>query len=127
MRKRNQLFRLLSGALLVAALLGGSACKKAAKPLLEETGVADLQFTVISQANQSPLEGIRMVDVSYGGSMNLGLSDSSGKIHAYLEYTRNWRGPFVRFEDPEGKFYPVDTLLADLRPRIITIEMVPVL
>jgi len=124
---RKRIFKLLSGALLVAALLACSACKKAAKPLLEEGGLVALQFTVVSQTSGAPLEGIRMTDVSSGGMMGLGVSDDQGRIFAQIEYVRNWRGPFVRFEDPEGMFYQKDTLLADLRPRNITIEMVPAL
>ena len=44
-----------------------------------------------------------------------------------IPYQRNVIGPFITFEDPEGKFAVKDTSLADLREREIVVKLNPAL
>ena len=46
-------------------------------------------------------------------------------IEKHFTLNRNMEGPFLHFEDPEGRVAPKDTTLADLRKREILIQMVP--
>lgn len=124
---RKILHNLLKGASLTTALFIFQACYGIRQPFWDY-GEAQMRFSLVSRATGEPLEGIQVkaainaTDASY---IELGVTDGEGRCHVAIPYLRNEKGPFLRFEDPEGKMAPKDTSLADLREREILIQMVP--
>ena len=86
-----------------------------------------MRFTLVSGQTGDPLTGIRILSAvsTYNGSIELGVTDEAGHCQVDIPYLRNEKGPFLHFEDPEGRMAPKDTLLADLREREILIQMNP--
>jgi hypothetical protein len=73
----------------------------------------------------APLEGIQVKVKSGEASFSeLGVTGADGRCKVDIPYMRNdVDSPYLRFEDPEGKFFYKDTTLADLREREIIIKL----
>ena len=124
---RKILHNLLKGASLTTALFIFQACYGIQQPFWEY-GEAPMRFTLISRSTGEPLKGIlvkSLTSENYSNYIELGITDEAGRCQVDIPYVRNEKGPFLRFEDPEGKMAPKDTSLADLREREILIQMVP--
>ena len=125
---RTILHKLLKGASLTTALFIFQACYGIPQPpLYAEEGMASMSFSLVSRTTGEPLPGILIkgsVIKSYGYS-NLGMTGEDGRCRVEIPYKRNQEGPFLLFEDPEGRVAAKDTSLADLREREIVIQMVP--
>ena len=118
------LHTLLKGATLSTALFIFQACYGMPQGL-EEPGEARMKFTVISNLNGDPIEGVRIL----GSPTNpehfteLGTTGADGRCDVMIPYFRNEMGPFLRFEDPSGNYAAKDTTFADLRYRDILIGL----
>lgn len=120
------LHNLLKGALLTTALFVFQACFWIPQPpLYEDHGAAPMRFSLVSRACGEPLQ-----DIQVKGSLNkewgyqvLGQTDADGCCEVDIPYIRNEVGPFLRFEDPQGRVAAKDTMLADLRMRTIVIQL----
>ena len=124
---RKILHNLLKGASLTTALFIFQACYGIRQPF-EEYGEATMRFSLVSGSTGESLKGILVKASVYAadaGYLELGVTDEQGRCKVAIPYLRNEKGPFLRFEDPEGKMAPKDTSLADLREREILIQMVP--
>ena len=122
------LHNLLKGASLTGALFVFQACYGMPQtPLMDEGGVAPMSFSLVSHDTGEPLEGIRIKggtwERSREGEELLGVTDASGRCRVEIPYARNLKGPYLRFEDPQGAFAVKDTTLADLRDRDIVIKL----
>lgn len=123
---------ILKGASLTGALFVFQACYGIPEPpLYEEAGEAPMSFSLVSKSTGEPLEGISIGSNATinrkEGMVKMGVTDAQGKCKVNIPYRRNVEGPFVFFEDPEGRFSDKDTVLLDLRERDILIKMDPVL
>ena len=123
---------ILKGASLTGALFVFQACYGIPEPpLYEEAGEAPMSFSLVSKSTGEPLEGISIGSNATinrkEGMIRMGVTDAQGKCKVNIPYRRNLEGPFVFFEDPEGRFSDKDTVLLDLRERDILIKMDPVL
>ena len=123
------LHNLLKGISLTGALFVFQACYGINEPpMYEESGMAPMNFTVVSHADGTPLEGIKVK----GDALNknpqnvLGVTDANGRCKVSIPYRRNLDGPFLRFEGEDGAYFAKDTSLTDLRERYIVIKMDPV-
>ena len=124
------LHNFLKGCSLTGALFVFQACYGTPDaPFYGETGMAPMSFTVFSHQTGEPLQGVRVLGSAYerGPQDELGVTDADGRCRANLPYIRNVQGPYLRFEDAEGKFMSKDTVLADLQEREIIIKMNPIL
>ena len=121
------LHNLLKGVSLTGALFVFQACYGTPQePLYEENGVAPMSFSIVSHTTGEPLKGIQVKGGSWSAAMDqhtLGATDDGGHCRVEIPYLRNHEGPYLRFEDPEGRFAPKDTTLADLRDRDIVIKL----
>lgn len=122
------LHNLLKGATLTTALFIFQACYGTPNSiLLEENGEAPMSFSVRSKATGEPLGGIRVLSAEYdtGGAyyQEIGVTGADGRCNVYIPYTRNMKGPFIRFEDPQAVYAQKDTVLYDLRERDIEIKL----
>lgn len=123
------LHHLLKGVSLTGALFVFQACYGVPQPpLLGEGGLAPMNFTLLSGKTGEPLPGIRILgsDVEQRDDLEeLGTTGEDGRCHVEIPYTRNLKGPFLRFEDPDGVLAAKDTTLADLRERDIIVNLFP--
>jgi hypothetical protein len=122
------LHNILKGASLTGALFVFQACYGMPQsPLYEDGGTAPMSFSLVSHSTGEPLEGIRIKGGSWKGSMDredcLGITGEDGRCRVEIPYLRNVEGPYLRFEDPSGRFAAKDTTLADLRDRDIVIKL----
>ena len=125
---RKILHNLLKGASLTTALFIFQACYGVPQPALyAEEGVAPMSFSLVSRATGEPLEGIVVKGsaISPDYYSDLGVTGEDGRCSVSIPYNRNMEGPFLHFEDPEGRVAAKDTTLADLRKREILIQMIP--
>ncbi len=119
------LHQLLKGISLTGALFVFQACYGVPqkRDWMEEE--APMSFSLVSHETGAPLEGIRI----YGRpsttrpASELGVTDASGQCRVDIPYIMDAEGPYLSFEDPEGRFASKDTLIADLRYRDILIKM----
>ena len=119
---------LLKGASLTTALFIFQACYGVPMPpIYEEGGMAPMSFFLVSRATGEPLKGILIKGNSIGQSYysDLGVTGEDGRCSVQIPYARNMEGPYLHFEDPEGRVAAKDTTLADLREREIEILMNP--
>lgn len=117
----------LKGCSLTGALFVFQACYGTPDaPFYDEGGLAPMTFSVVSKGGE-PLEGIRILASSYDGQPmdQLGVTGADGRCRVELPYIRNVKGPYLHFEDGEGRYMPKDTVFADLREREIVIKMNP--
>lgn len=123
---RKTLHNLLKGASLTTALFIFQACYGIRQPLYEGWGEAPMGFTLVSRKSGEPLQGIRILGQAVAGNKyeELGVTGEDGRCSVAIPYLRNEEGPYLRFEDPEGRMAPKDTMLADLRERDILIQMI---
>ena len=122
------LHNLLKGASLTTALFIFQACYGVPQPALyREEGLAPMSFSLVSRDTGEPLKGILIKGsgISPDYYSDLGMTGEDGRCSVNIPYNRNMEGPFLRFEDPEGRMAAKDTTLADLREREILIQMVP--
>ena len=90
-----------------------------------------MNFTLLSGETGEPLPGIRILGRNVEPSderydlEELGTTGEDGSCHVEIPYTRNLKGPFLRFVDPEGVLASKDTTLSDLREREIIVNMLP--
>jgi len=119
------LHNILKGISLTGALFVFQACYGIARPpLYEDCGEAPMTFTLVSHATGAPLEGIRILGGAYQNQKHdLGTTGADGKCRVEIPYFRNESGPFLSFQDPEGKYMVKDTTLADLRERDILVKL----
>ena len=122
------LHNILKGASLTGALFVFQACYGMVQDdLYREGGVAPMSFSLVSRATGEPLEGIRVKGGSWKSDTNrenaLGVTGEDGRCRVEIPYLRNAEGPYLRFEDPNGRFVAKDTTLADLRDRDIVIKL----
>ena len=122
------LHNLLKGVSLTGALFVFQACYGIPQsPLYEDGGLAPMSFSLVSKTTGEPLEGIRVKGGTYKSDFKddepLGVTDADGRCRVEIPYARNLEGPYLRFEDPEGRFVIKDTTLADLRDRDIVIKL----
>ena len=125
---RKILHNLLKGASLTTALFIFQACYGVPMPALyTESGTAPMSFSLISRATGEPLPGIQIKGSALSPSnySDLGVTGEDGRCVVNIPYNRNMEGPFLHFEDPEGRMAAKDTTLADLRDREILIQMIP--
>ena len=125
------LHNLLKGASLTGALFVFQACYGIPEPpLYEEGGEAPMTFSLVSNSDGTPLEGIRVSSREsdrYSQSWEIGVTDAEGKCRVMIPYRRNLEGPFLVFEDPQGQYDAKDTTLVDLRDREIVVKLTPLL
>lgn len=123
------LHNILKGASLTTALFVFEACYGIpGPPMLEDEGEAPMTFKLVSKGSETPLEGIHIkanATSSRGDFKELGVTGADGTCKVTLYYVRNLEGPFIRFEDANGLYEPKDTSLADLRERLIQVELNP--
>ena len=122
------LHNLLKGASLTTALFIFQACYGVPQPALyREEGLAPMSFSLVSRDTGEPLKGILIKGsgISPDYYSDLGVTGEDGRCSVNIPYNRNMEGPFLRFEDPEGRMAAKDTALADLREREILIQIVP--
>ena len=118
------LHNLLKGVSLTGALFVFQACYGVPQsPMYEEEGVAPMTFSLVSHSTGAPLEGIRVLARNGEALREIGTTDAAGYCRVEIPYRRNLSGPFLTFEDPQGKYSAKDTTLADLRDRDILIKM----
>ncbi|MBR3031003.1 MAG: hypothetical protein IKH93_07640 [Bacteroidales bacterium] len=122
-----KLFRnLLKGLSLTSALFVVQACYGTPQPsMFGEGGEAPMSFSLVAEDTGEPLEGIVISANRVEGQnkYELGITDADGKCRTTIPYMRNLEGPFLKFEDPEGKYSAKDTVIADLRDREILIRL----
>ena len=86
-----------------------------------------MSFSLVSKTTGEPLQGIQVKGGTYQRDMKddepLGVTGADGRCRVEIPYARNLEGPYLRFEDPEGRFVIKDTTLADLRDRDIVIKL----
>ena len=84
-----------------------------------------MSFSLVAEDTGEPLEGIVISANRVEGQnkYELGITDADGKCRTTIPYMRNLEGPFLKFEDPEGKYSAKDTVIADLRDREILIRL----
>ena len=111
------LHQLLKGISLTGALFVFQACYGVPqkRDWMEEE--APMSFSLVSHETGAPLEGIRI----YGRPSTT--RPPSGQCRVDIPYIMDAEGPYLSFEDPEGRFASKDTLIADLRYRDILIKM----
>ena len=122
------LHNLLKGASLTTALFIFQACYGVPQPALYgEDGIAPMSFSLVSRTTGEPLQGIQIKASALSPSnySDLGVTGEDGRCRVQIPYYRNQKGPFLHFEDPEGRVAAKDTTLADLRDREILIQMIP--
>ena len=120
------LHNLLKGVSLTGALFVFQACYGTPMPpLWEEDGIAPMTFSLVSHTTGEPLEGIEIWGNSGGEAKfeKLGATDNAGYCRVQLYYRRNFKGPNLQFQDPQGRFVVKDTTLTDLRDREILIKL----
>lgn len=122
------LHNLLKGVSLTGALFVFQACYGIPQsPLYEDGGLAPMSFSLVSKTTGEPLKGIQVKGGSYKSDFKdeepLGVTGADGRCRVEIPYARNLEGPYLRFEDPEGRFVIKDTTLADLRDRDIVIKL----
>ena len=122
------LHNLLKGVSLTGALFVFQACYGIPQsPLYEDGGLAPMSFSLVSKTTGEPLQGIQVKGGTYQRDMKddepLGVTGADGRCRVEIPYARNLEGPYLRFEDPEGRFVIKDTTLADLRDRDIVIKL----
>jgi len=121
-----KIFRnLLKASTLTTALFIFQACYGTPQdPLYFDFGYAPMTF-VMESGDGSPLEGIQVrVKSGEASFSDLGVTGADGRCKVDIPYMRNdVDSPYLRFEDPEGKFFYKDTTLADLREREIIIKL----
>lgn len=124
-----KLFRnILKGLSLTSALFIVQACYGTPQPsMYGEGGEAPMSFSLVSTTTGEPLEGIVISGKRVEGQnkYELGVTGPDGKCHTVIPYMRNLEGPFLQFEDPEGKYSAKDTVIADLREREIIVKLDP--
>ena len=121
------LHNLLKGFSLTGALFVFHACYGISMPpLYEERGQAPMSFSLVSHADGTPLEGIKVMEHYNYDDVELGVTGADGKCRVTLNYMRNVPGPYLRFMDPDGNFLVKDTTLADLRDREVLVKLDPV-
>jgi hypothetical protein len=122
-----KLFRnLLKGLSLTSALFVVQACYGTPQPsMFGEGGEAPMSFYLVSNETGEPLEGIVISGNRVEGQnkYELGTTGADGKCRTAIPYMRNLEGPFLQFEDPEGKYSAKDTVIADLRDREILVRL----
>ena len=125
---RKILHNLLKGASLTTALFIFQACYGVPMPpMYEDGGVAPMSFSLVSGKTGEPLVGIQVkakADARWSDYQER-VTGEDGRCSVSIPYNRNMEGPFLHFEDPEGRVAAKDTTLADLRKREILIQMVP--
>lgn len=125
-----KLFRnLLKGLSLTSALFVVQACYGTPQPsMYGEGGEAPMSFYLVSNETGEPLEGIVISGNRVEGQnkYELGTTGADGKCSTAIPYMRNIEGPFLKFEDPEGKYSVKDTTITDLREREILVKLDPV-
>ena len=120
---------LLKGLSLTTALFVVQACYGTPQPSwFGERGEAPMSFSLVAEDNGEPVEGILIKcitdkDFGAGTVYDLGVSGTDGKCSVTIPYLRNYEGPFVSFEDPDGVYIAKDTCLMDLREREIIIKL----
>ncbi|MBR1570959.1 MAG: hypothetical protein IJ651_09545 [Bacteroidales bacterium] len=124
------LHNMLKGISFTGALFVFQACygTPAVDPLFEESGLAPMNFSVVSSSSGEPLSGIRVLVGSEwepDRRTELGVTGSDGHCHVEIPYRRNVKGPSLRFEDPEGAHIAKDTVLLDLTEREVLIQLRP--
>ena len=85
-----------------------------------------MYFQLLDKANGNPIAGIHIYVATWdyqGKGKDLGVTGADGLCHINLPYTRNQKGPFIKFEDPNGVYAPKDTTLADLRERRVVVKL----
>lgn len=120
------LHNLLKGVSFTGALFVFQACYGTPQdPLYNQYGTAPMTFSLRSHTTGQPLEGIHISGKAYGSEnfLPLGITGADGRCQVEIPYSRNYEGPFIRFEDTEGQFAAKDTTLADLRERDIIIKL----
>ena len=122
------LHNILKGASLTGALFVFQACYGMPQDsAYTEGGLAPMSFSLVSRATGEPLEGIQVKGGSWKRDMDreesLGVTGEDGRCRVEIPYLRNVEGPYLRFEDPNGRFAAKDTSLADLRDRDIVIKL----
>ena len=122
------LHNVLKGASLTTALFVFQACYGTPVPdMYLERGAAPMTFALKSSKDGKPLEGVRITTSTNpdNGFHEVGVTGEDGTCRVELIYARNVEGPFIRFEEPEGKYQPKDTTLADLRDRTVLVKLDP--
>lgn len=119
------LHNLLKGISLTGALFVFQACYGSPKDPMWDMGDARMSFSVVSHETGEPLEGVKVSQTDYGGHRELGTTGTDGKCSVQFQYQKNYRGPYLRFEDADGLYAVKDTVLDDLRFREIVIKMDP--
>ena len=118
------LHNLLKGVSLTGALFVFQACYGVPQsPMYEEEGVAPMTFSLVSHSTGTPLEGIRVMARNGEALREIGTTDADGYCRVEIPYRRNLAGPFLTFEDPQGRYSAKDTTLADLRDRDILVKL----
>jgi len=122
-----KLFRnFLKGLSLTSALFVVQACYGTPQPsMFGEGGEAPMSFYLVSDDTGEPIEGIVISGnrVEDQAIYELGVTGADGKCSTTIPYMRNIEGPFLQFEDPEGKYIAKDTVLSDLREREIIVRL----
>lgn len=123
------LHNVLKVSSLTAALFVFQACYGTgpAGPMYED-GQAPMSFSIVSRATGEPIEGVKVLSdpLGFENLSHLGTSGADGKCSVTVWYFRNQEGPFVRFQDAEGRYAVKDTTFSDLRPREIVVKLDPV-
>lgn len=117
---------LFKGLSLTGALFVFQACYGTPQSsYFGEGGQAPMSFSLVANDTGKPLEGIiiKSAQVSGGDDAELGVTDADGKCSVSIPYLKDVVGPFLTFEDPEGKYSAKDTTLTDLREREIVIKL----
>ena len=122
-----KIFRnLLKASTLTTALFIFQACYGIPQdPMYWDSGYASMTFVLESGEGGVPLEGIQIrVKSGEESFSDLGVTDGQGRCKVDIPYRRNdVESPYLRFQDPEGKYFYKDTTLADLREREIIVKM----
>lgn len=120
---------LLRGVSLTGALFVFQACYGTPQSPYEQGGTAPMDFLVKDADTGLPVEGIQVSSHAAEGDgywKDCGVTDANGQIQTEIDYLRNYYGPYIRFEDEQGRYAPKDTVLTDLQKREITIALRPV-
>ncbi len=126
LRDMKWLRNILKGCSLTGALFVFQACYGTPDaPFLDEHGNAPMTFSVVSSVTGEPLEGIRVRGSAWDRNPqeDLGVTGPDGRCRVNIPYFRNIEGPYLVFEDAEGKYASKDTVLADLREREIVVKL----
>ena len=119
------LHNLLKGISLTGALFVFQACYGSPRDPMLGLGAAQMSFSVVSHTNGQPLEGVKVMQTDYGENREIGTTGADGKCRVQFTYQRNYRSPYLRFEDADGLYAVKDTVLNDLHDREIVIKMDP--